>query len=249
MCLIAWNWRPDAPEQMLLIGNRDESYDRPALPLHWWNDAPILAGRDLSGGGTWLGVSRLGRMAAITNHRDPKAQRVGAPSRGALVQGFLASHETAQDYLDRVAWDAAAYNPFNLLVFDGTSFLGFESRRNRIVSIVPGISGVSNADFFTPWPKLRALTDRLSELTRKEPVVNDDALLALLTDRAIAPDHALPDTGIPLERERILSPAFITAPGYGTRASTILRLGAGGGEITEHLFDSTGRTGVTTIRF
>jgi uncharacterized protein with NRDE domain len=249
MCLIAWNWRKDRPERLLLIGNRDESYDRPTLPVHWWDDAPILAGRDLTGGGTWLGVSRTGRMAAITNHRDPNAQRPGAPTRGRLVQDFLAGHETPRDYLERVAWDAAKYNPFNLMVFDGASFLGFESRRNRIVTIEPGISGVSNADFFTPWPKLRALTDHLADMDRQSQTGDDDALLSLLTDRTIAPDHALPKTGIALERERVLSPAFITASGYGTRASTILRMRANGGEITEHSFDATGRTDASTIRF
>lgn len=249
MCLIAWNWRPNASERLLLIGNRDENYDRPSLPLHWWGDAPVLAGRDLTGGGTWLGVGGAGRMAAITNHRDPKAQRPGAPSRGKLVQDFLASDQAAQTYLDRVAQDAARYNPFNLLVFDGASFLGLESRRNRIVTIEPGISGVSNADFFTPWPKLRALTGALSVLDRNGKTEDDGALVTLLTDRTIAPDNALPETGIPLDRERVLSPAFIAAPGYGTRASTILRLHATGGEMTEHLFDATGRTGITTIRF
>jgi uncharacterized protein with NRDE domain len=249
MCLIGWNWRPGAAEQLLLIGNRDEAYDRPALPLHWWEDAPILAGRDLTAGGTWLGVSRTGRVAAITNHRDPNAQRPGALSRGKLVQEFLAGHETPSEFLSRISAGAARYNPFNLLVFDGSSFLGFESRQSKIVAIAPGVSGVSNADFFTPWPKLRALTSGLAYQVTSGRSGDDAALLPLLLARSQAHDADLPDTGIPRDRERLLSPAFITAPGYGTRASTILRLSGSQIKMTEHSFDGDGPAGVTALRF
>jgi uncharacterized protein with NRDE domain len=249
MCLIGWRWRPGAPERLLLLANRDESYDRPALPLHWWDDAPVLAGRDLTAGGTWLGVSRSGRMAAITNHRDPKAQRPNAPSRGALVQQFLAGGETPRDFLQRIAGDASRYNPFNLLLFDGHSFLGFESRRAAIVEIAPGVSGVSNADFFTPWPKLKALTVGIARGESDGRSAPDADLLPLLLDRTVAQDSDLPDTGIPRERERLLSPAFIVAPGYGTRASTILRMLDGTAEITEHRFDAKGPVGESAFRF
>lgn len=247
MCLIAWHWRPDADEKLLLVGNRDESYDRPALPLHWWDDAPILAGRDLTGGGTWLGVSRTGRMAAITNHRNPKAIKTEAKTRGKLVQEFLTSDVSSRTYLDGVAKNVDDYNPFNLLVLDGSTFLGLESRQRRIVSIEPGIGGVSNADFFTPWPKLVALTSALEDLHRGEGHARDEDLLPLLLDRRQGDDAHLPDTGIPREREKLLSPAFITAPGYGTRASTILRLQLRKVAMTEHRFDKDGPIGVTKV--
>ncbi|PIY30278.1 MAG: hypothetical protein COZ09_00550, partial [Comamonadaceae bacterium CG_4_10_14_3_um_filter_60_42] len=154
MCLIAWNWQPASRHPLLLIANRDEYYARPTLPLHWWHDAPILAGRDLQAGGTWLGISRTGRLAALTNHRDPASVRVDAPSRGALVSAFLQTELSASDYLTELASRAADYNPFNLLVFDGTRLMGLESRHAKVITMQPGIGAVSNADFLTPWPKL-----------------------------------------------------------------------------------------------
>ncbi|MGB4360081.1 MAG: NRDE family protein, partial [Rhodoferax sp.] len=103
MCLIAWNWQPKSPNPLLLIANRDEFYARPTAPLHWWPDGNILAGRDLQAGGTWLGISRTGRLAALTNHRDLAKQRDNAPSRGELVSGFLQTDSSAGDYLDALA--------------------------------------------------------------------------------------------------------------------------------------------------
>ena len=90
MCLIAFAWKVH-PEYSLLVGaNRDEWHDRPTAPAAWWDDYPqILAGRDLRAGGTWLGVSRSGRFAALTNFRDPSNRKSDAPSRGMLVRDFL----------------------------------------------------------------------------------------------------------------------------------------------------------------
>ncbi|HPW82765.1 MAG TPA: NRDE family protein, partial [Rhodoferax sp.] len=123
MCLIAWSWQPASATPLLLLSNRDEFYHRPALPLHWWEPAPggveILAGRDLQAGGTWLGVSRSGRLAAITNYRTPVPARDNTPSRGELVAGFLQGSQSAMEYLQALSDRAQDYNPFNLLVFDG----------------------------------------------------------------------------------------------------------------------------------
>ena len=249
MCLIGWIWRPDAAERLLLIANRDEFYDRPSQPLHWWDDAPILGGRDLSAGGTWLGVSRSGRVAALTNYRQPGGPRPGASSRGKLVSEFLASGAPAREYAAQVCESAAHFNPFNLVLFDGEELVGFESRRSRFVEIEPGVSGVSNADFFTPWPKLTSLTNALAKLDRDRRSADDTALMDLLQDEAVAPDDRLPDTGIPLERERQLSPAFIRAPGYGTRASTIVRHSAHGITVSERTFANGVVSGGTQITF
>lgn len=242
MCLIAWNWQPASDTPLLLIANRDEFYARPTAPLHWWPDSDILAGRDLQAGGTWLGVSRSGRLAALTNHRDPNNVRADAPSRGELVRAFLESKNSAEDYLSELAERAADYNPFNLLVFDGSHLMGLESRHTKVMAIQPGIGAVSNADFLTPWPKLAHLSGSLQKLlARQHP--SDEQLLTLLHNSRIAADADLPATGIPLELERALSAAFVALPDYGTRASSVVRFEAGSVAFLEQSFDAKGSIG------
>ncbi len=242
MCLIAWNWQPDSPNPLLLIANRDEYYARPTLPLHWWQDAPILAGRDLQAGGTWLGISRTGRLAALTNHRDPANVRIDTPSRGELVSAFLQTKACASDYLTGLADCATNYNPFNLLVFDGSELLGMESRHARVVTLQPGIGAVSNADFLTPWPKLTNLSGSLQKLlTLTHP--SDAQLLALLHNPSLAADADLPATGIPLPLERALSAAFVALLDYGTRACSVVRFEKHQVQFLEQGFDAKGSIG------
>ena len=244
MCLIAWNWQPD--QGLLLLANRDEFYARPTKALHHWPDAPVLAGKDLQGGGTWLGVGRGGRLAALTNVRDPRQFRADAPTRGALVADFLHGEMDAPSYLDDLGPRAAAFNPFNLLLFDGESLLGFESQGARTVAFMAGVNGVSNARFNTPWPKLQRLTQALHQ--RGMPaVVEPRALLPLLTDAQTAVDAQLPDTGIPLETERALSAAFIRMPGYGTRACSIVRIQGQQAHMWEQTFDENGAGGLRSM--
>ncbi len=240
MCLIAWNWQPASSTPLLLIANRDEFYARPTAPLHWWTDAGVLAGRDLQAGGTWLGVSRNGRLAALTNCRDPSAMRPNAPSRGGLVSAFLQGHASAADSLEALARQASDYNPFNLLVFDGTALMGLESRHQRLLAFEPGVGAVSNADFQTPWPKLDAVKTGLQQLIHQEQA-GDVQLLTLLQDRRTPPDAMLPSTGIALPLERALSPAFITTPDYGTRACSVVRFEHGNIGFLEQGFDARGR--------
>ena len=237
MCLIAWNWQPG--QGLLLLANRDEFFARPTQPLHRWPDAPVLAGKDLQGGGTWLGLGRGGRLAALTNVRDPRQFRADAPTRGALVADFLRGDMSAQTYLEEVGAQAAAFNPFNLLLFDGESLLGFESQGARTRVFAAGVNGVSNARFNTPWPKLRGLTQALGQ-RGIPPVVEPHALLPLLTDAQTATDAQLPDTGVPLETERALSAAFIRMPGYGTRACSIVHIQGERAHIWEQEFDENG---------
>ena len=237
MCLIAWNWQPG--RGLLLLANRDEFYVRPTQPLHRWPDAPVLAGRDLQGGGTWLGLGRGGRMAALTNVRDPHQFSADAPTRGALVADFLRGDVSARSYLDRVSPQAAAFNPFNLLLFDGESLLGFESQGAQTRVFAAGVNGVSNASFNTPWPKLQRLTQALHEQSMPA-VVDPNALMPLLTDAQTASDAQLPDTGVSLETERALSAAFIRMPGYGTRASSIVHIQGQQAHFWEQEFDEKG---------
>lgn len=250
MCLIAWSWQPHSDTPLLLLSNRDEFYARPSQALHHWphlpKDTPILAGRDTQAGGTWLGVGRGGRLAALTNYRSPVPARNDAPSRGELVADFLRSPHDAASYLQALQPRASAYNPFNLLVYDGHTLLGLESRGARIVSLQPGIGGVSNADFNTPWPKLRQLTQGLADcLARGE--TQDAQLWPLLQTRTRAADVELPHTGMSLELERALSAAFIATPDYGTRACSLVRLGPQGVRFSEQRFNGEGAQGETTL--
>src|SRR5258706_6908216 len=156
MCLIlfAWQAHPDYP--LVVAANRDEWRDRPTAPAAWWDDAPdILAGRDLEAGGTWLGVTRAGRFAAITNFRDPSDRKSTAPSRGQLVADFLRGDDAPRDYLAALAAKAARYNGFNLLLADDKSMCYFGSREGEIIDVAPGIHGLSNHLLDEPWPKVK----------------------------------------------------------------------------------------------
>ncbi len=250
MCLIAWNWQPDTEQPLLLIANRDEYYARPTRPLHHWDGPPICAGKDLQAGGTWLGLAPGGRMAALTNVRDMRQQRADAPSRGALVSDFLSGQTSASHYLKSISASAAHYNPFNLLVCDGHILLGFESQAARTVAMQPGIAAVSNAGFDTPWPKLLGLKSGLqhwvTQPTRPQ-ALGIAALFGLLSQNEPAPDAQLPDTGIPLERERVLSSAFIASSDYGTRASSVVMLRRNSARFIERSFDAQGCTGEVSL--
>jgi uncharacterized protein with NRDE domain len=244
MCLIAWNWQPHSNMPLLLLSNRDEFYARPAMPLHWWGDdegqgPAILAGKDLQGGGTWLGLSRSGRLAALTNYRSPDALRSDTPSRGELVAGFLRSDLDAATYLQQLAGRTVDYNPFNLLVYDGHTLMGLESRGAKLVQLQPGIGAVSNADFHTPWPKLNRLSKNLQDqITRQR--TDTPELLTLLQDPALAGDADLPQTGVPIEWERALSASFIRTADYGTRACSVLTIQSRQATFTEHSFGPQG---------
>lgn len=245
MCLIAWNWQPDSATPLLLLANRDEFYGRPAQALHWWapdagQGTQILAGKDLQGGGTWLGLGRNGRVAALTNFRSGTPQRSDAPSRGELVAGFLHSSLNAPTYLQQLAPQCANYNPFNLLVFDGQQLMGLESRSARIVAQAPGLGAVSNADFHTPWPKLVQLRTGLAAQAG-QPFDDLRTFLPLLQDPNLAPDAALPHTGVPLELERMLSAAFITSERYGTRACSVLAVRTNRADFLERSFGPQGQ--------
>jgi uncharacterized protein with NRDE domain len=252
MCLIAWNWQPHCATPLLLLANRDEFYARPALPLHWWepaaNGTQILAGKDLQGGGTWLGLSRTGRLAALTNFRSGAPQRTNTPSRGELVAAFLHGDQSAEDYLRQLAEHCGDYNPFNLLVFDGHQLMGLESRGAKVLSHAPGLGAVSNADFHTPWAKLTQLRSRLAALPTNT-MADLRQLLPLLHDQTVAPDAALPTTGVPLELERMLSAAFIATSGYGTRACSVLALHHNRAEFMEQSFGLQGLISEAQLQF
>ena len=249
MCLLAFQWQPDAPAPLTIAANRDEFYARPTTALHAWADGHTVAGQDLQGGGTWMGVHRpSGRLAALTNVRNPAAMRADAPSRGGIVTAFLASKLSAGDFAQQLAGASDAYNAFNLLLFDSQQLVAFESRRKRHFCPAPGVWAVSNADFNTPWPKLVRLrggladalhTHRAAESPGISPAL-EAALWPLLADTRVAADADLPTTGISLELERILSASFICTPHYGTRASTLLHHARDRVQMVERSFGAGG---------
>lgn len=243
MCLIAiaWQARPEHP--LVVAANRDEWRDRPATPAHWWSEHPqLLAGRDLQAGGTWMGITRNGRFAAVTNFRDPSDRRSTALSRGALVTQFLLGSEEPARFLAGLASRAAQYNAFNLLAGDAVSLLYFGSREGEVRAVEPGVHALSNHLLDEPWPKVT----KAREAMRASLNQGDEPLFAMLSDASPAPDHALPDTGVGLERERWLSSILITGETYGTRASTVLRIGAGGdARFEERTLDAAGAVALT----
>ncbi|QBQ97557.1 NRDE family protein [Paraburkholderia pallida] len=241
MCLIVFDWRPHAADGALftLAANRDEFLRRTAEPMQWWKDAPgVLAGRDLVGGGTWLGMTRDGLFAALTNYRAPHEMRPDAPTRGTLVSRWLTGPggaekrpDTPLDYLEDVARDGEMYNGFNLVVGDWKrrELAWYCNRGDRVPALLPeGTHGISNAVLDTPWPKLVRKRAGLAQLTSDGPDVPLEQLISLMRDPGVAPDSELPATGIPLERERALSAAFIETPEYGTRGTTALRVRVNG---------------------
>lgn len=252
MCLIVLAVGAHPRHPLVVAANRDEFHDRPALPASWWAGAPhVLAGRDARGGGTWMGITRSGRFAALTNFRDPKAVRPDAPSRGALVAGFLLGEEPAEAYLAGAAREAPRYSPFTLLAGAGASVHLLESRTRVTCPLPAGVHGVSNGPFDAPWPKVERARGALASLLEAGEEVEDEALLSLLDDREPARDADLPDTGVGLDWERALSPPFVVTPRYGTRCSTALVVGADGRvRLAERSFDPEGRpTGTVSREF
>jgi uncharacterized protein with NRDE domain len=219
LIVIGWRCRPDLP--LVVAANRDEWRDRPAEPAHWWDDPPgILAGRDLQAGGTWMGITREGRFAAVTNFRDPSDRRSTARSRGELVTQFLRSKDSPPAFLAALAARARDYNGFNLIAGDGESLWYYGSRGGEAREIAPGVHGLSNHVLDEPWPKvIRGRHAMERALGHDDPA---PALFEMLGDPQGVPDAELPDTGVSVEWERRLASPLITGADYGTRASTVV---------------------------
>jgi|SRR5690554_50402 len=224
MCLIAFAYKVSPEFPLILIANRDEFYDRPTQKAHYWRESgqtEILAGKDLKAGGTWMGVSKNGRWAAVTNYRNIESNREDATSRGDLIPQFLTSKATCEEYLLHLKKEALKYNGFNLLVGDSSGVFHYSNISDVITEIQPGIHGVSNALLNTPWPKLKRAKDELSDRIKNNDL-SKTSLFNLLNDQVKAPDSQLPSTGFSNELEKDLSSIFIDLENYGTRCSTLL---------------------------
>lgn len=248
MCLIlfAWKTHPDFP--LVMAANRDEFHARPTAAAGFWEDRPaILAGRDLEGMGTWLGVTRSGRFAAVTNYRDATAAPRDAASRGLLASRFLEGEETPASFAANVGADGGAYRGFNFLAGNGDDLWWVSNRGGDARALAPGVYGLSNDLLDTPWPKVTQGKNRLQNVLELAPAV--EPLLALLADTSVAADDHLPDTGVGLERERLLSAARIVSPVYGTRSSSAVVIGRDGKvRFAERAYDSDGAE-LDTVRY
>lgn len=233
MCLIAFALDAHPRHRLVLAGNRDEFYHRAADAAQWWHDRPtVLGGRDRQALGTWLGMTRDGRVAALTNVREGTPRARTGPSRGDLPRSFLDGAATPMDHAqmltDNPDAPLADYAGFNLLMIDLFADMPraccLSNRDAAPRPLESGVYGLSNHLMDTPWPKVERLKQAVRESCRAD--VSDDALeqklFEALTDRAVADDALLPRTGVPLERERLLAPAFVSSADYGTRASTVL---------------------------
>jgi uncharacterized protein with NRDE domain len=225
MCLVLLSFKDHPRYRLVLAGNRDEFYDRPSGPADFWEDDPnVLAGRDLKEGGTWMGVTRTGRIAVITNFRDPSHKKTDAPSRGHVVSDFLKSRKKPLKYLQELTARAHIYNDFNLLLGDRNQIYFMSNRDTPWRCLSAGIYGLSNHLLDTPWPKVTRARDAFRRVLSQQHEFATDAIFKILADRRQPDDRFLPDTGIGIEWERILAPIFVASSDYGTRSSVILLL-------------------------
>lgn len=222
MCLIFLSVNQHPTYKLIVAANRDEFYQRKTAPAHFWEDAPhIVGGRDLEANGTWMAMSRNGKISMVTNYRDLKNLKEQAPSRGQLVSDYLSNGDEPNQYLEKISGNASAYNGYNLIVGKPDELYYFSNYKNVIERVPVGLHGLSNHLLNTPWPKVeQGITDMKQALSREN--INTSLLFDILRNETNAPDEKLPDTGVGLDRERMLSSMFIKSPNYGTRCSTVV---------------------------
>jgi uncharacterized protein with NRDE domain len=222
MCLIVFANNVLDDYKLIFAANRDEFYNRPSEQAEFWNEYPdLLAGKDLQAGGTWMGITKQGRFAAITNFRDLKNHRNDAPSRGNLTLDFLINDISPEEYYNRLEPTLNDFNGFNLLLGSVDELFYFSNKTDGLKRLESGVHGISNAILDTPWPKVERSKRHLQSLIKQEDI-NAWEVIAILKDTSIAKDEELPDTGVGLDLERMLSPVFIKSEKYGTRCSSVV---------------------------
>lgn len=223
MCLIVFGWNVHPKYKLVLAANRDEFYNRPTAPAGFWRDQPeILGGRDLKAGGSWMTVSKKGKIAAVTNYRDVTNQKATATSRGEIPVNFLKSGKSPEEYIKSLHADREKYNGFNALIGDFDTLVHYSNYEGKTNIIEPGIHGLSNALLNTNWPKVELAKKRL-KLIMKNQFSHDD-LLVMMADTQIAEDAMLPQTGVPYEWEKALSAMHIKTENYGTCSTTVITM-------------------------
>jgi uncharacterized protein with NRDE domain len=225
MCLILFSYKNHSDYDLILASNRDEFRDRPTAKLEFWEDFPdVLAGRDLINGGTWMGITRTGRFAALTNFRSLPMIKQDSPSRGNLVKDFLCGNMSASDYIQKLKPIAASYSGFNLIFGNMDALFYFSNCSQEIQTISSGLFGLSNNFLNVPWPKVERGKHLFSECMEKDSEPDIKQIFTLLSDQSYPERHQLPRTGISMEWEQMLSPIFIDNSFYGTRSQSILSI-------------------------
>jgi uncharacterized protein with NRDE domain len=270
MCLILTSWQSHPDYPLVVLANRDEFYDRATDAMHWWDDHPhILAGRDRADvqgePGTWMGLSKLGRFAALTNVRAPSEKNPDAKTRGEISAQFLKARVSPEQFIQEKATQFNRYNGFNLLVADvsvqNPSLLWLSNRvqmgkslRHRKVmnpqALKPGVYGLSNGMLDSPWPKVQHRIGAFAQLLAMDTgqFKRAENYLGIMSDMTQAPDEYLPETGVSYEWEKVLSSAFIRTPNYGTRATSLIRVRRDGKyEVVEKRFDANGEIGTQSF--
>ncbi len=236
MCLIVFGYKTIPGYRLILAANRDEFYERPTRAARFWDSDPfLLAGKDQVAGGTWLGVHKNGRIAALTNYRKMGFHNPDARSRGHLVTAFLQSRRPAGEFLSTFP-DPESYNGFNLLAADAQSFYHYSNITSRSTPVEPGIHGISNALMNTPWPKVEKAKQEFRKLMISNSL-DEENLFRILANSDTYPSDQLPDTGLSPEMEKAVSAIFIRTEEYGTRCSTVVRIQDNGDvRFTERIF-------------
>ena len=231
MCIVAFAWHVLDDMPLCLISNRDEFYHRPSAVLHRWDNSSIIAGQDLQSGGTWLGVTASGRWAIVTNFRNGRDKNQYSTSRGHLIQSFLESDLAPFRFAQQLEQQQQDYAGFNLFVGDQEQAVYMSNRGEAPQVLANGVYVVSNGLMSEDWEKTKHLRKRftqeflpmLQQSTMTESDLQYSVWDILEDERKIIPD-LLPDTGISVEMEALLSSTFIQSPIYGTRCSNFLRL-------------------------
>ena len=261
MCLIltAWQSHPDYP--LVVLANRDEFYERPTDPMHWWDDQPhVLAGRDRAdvngSSGTWMGLSKTGKFAALTNVRAPSEKNPESRTRGEISSKYLASSLTPESFIQEHEKTFHRYNGFNLLAADlspshpqliwlsNRVLMGSSIRPRKVMNpqqLKPGVYGLSNAMLDSPWPKVQHRVGAFAQILAMDTgqFKKAEQYLRIMEDATQAPDEYLPKTGVSYEWEKALSSAFIKTEHYGTRSSSLIRVRRDGHfEVVEKRFDA-----------
>lgn len=223
MCLINFHFQEHPVYKLIVVANRDEFYARPTKRAQFWDDEPtILAGQDLLQMGTWLGVSKQGKIAAITNFRDPSLPE-RPKSRGEIVKRFLLENSSIEDFLEQLKNSREDYGGYNLLFGDGNRLVHYNNILNEMNEIQPGTHSLSNYSLNTPWPKVVKGKNNLHQYVQlNQNQISSEELFEIVNDETIASDENLPNTGVGIDLERQLSPLFIKMPNYGTRCSTVV---------------------------
>lgn len=225
MCIIFFAYESHPQYKLILAANRDELYKRPTENARFWRDYPkVLAGRDLEKMGTWMGINKDGGFAAITNYRNFSLHIDKPVSRGSLVKNFLVERLSPRIYMERIKANRNKYNPFNLLIGNTSSLYYYSNVEDKIRRIKPGVYGLSNALLDDSWPKVVRGKDKFREIINSKVKIDPKDLYNILFDRWFPEDKQLPETGVGLKLERVLSPIFIESSNYGTRSSTVLTI-------------------------